>query len=205
MTQSIAREQSMDHPEVGRHRREAYLGLCCIAAAVVSGLLKGVWELVWPMLASPDVWAAKPSGQRLLYASLEVIKSAGFMAGLVGLYRLATKRGRITTAFLILAGVGSVVFASVWVAIAITGGFTLIYVLGGMWYQMVAPVALGIAAVQAHKVARWVGVWAIVVGVVNSQIFALLGPGWALVVQGVVWAALGYGVWYAAMSSRGHG
>jgi hypothetical protein len=40
---------------------------------------------------------------------------------------------------------------------------------------MIAPVALGIASLHARRIEWWKGVWAIVVGVLNSQIFALLG------------------------------
>jgi hypothetical protein len=78
---------------------------------------------------------------------------------------------------------------------AVTGRFTIIYVLGGMWYQMIAPVVLGVAALFARRVARWKAAWLIVVGILNSQIFTLLGAGRAMLVQGFIWLALGYVVY----------
>jgi hypothetical protein len=67
------------------------------------------------------------------------IKSAGFLAGLFGLFIAATKRGWILKIFMGLAVMGGVFFAAVWLVIAATGQFTLVYVLGEMWYQMIAP------------------------------------------------------------------
>src|SRR5437764_5436914 len=90
---------------------------------------------------------------------------------------------------------GGAFFAAVWMVMTSTARPTIVYVLGGMWYQMVAPVALGIAALVAHRISRWKAVWAIVVGVVNSQIFPLLGPGRAMFVQGVIWLVFGYVVY----------
>jgi hypothetical protein len=126
---------------------------------------------------------------------LEVIKSAGFLAGLFGFYLCATKRGRVVKFFMGLAVAGGAFFSAVWMVMAVTTRLTMIYVLGGMWYQMVAPVALGIAALAARRVARWKAVLVIAVGVVNSQIFPLLGAGRAMLVQGLIWLALGYVVY----------
>src|SRR5205085_7237458 len=94
--------------------------------------------------------------------------------------------------FMGLAVLGGVFFAVVWMWMAVTTRFTIVYVLGGMWYQMIAPVALGVAALFARRISRWGGAWAIVVGILNSQIFPLLGPGRAMLVQGVIWLAFGW-------------
>jgi hypothetical protein len=126
---------------------------------------------------------------------MEVIKSAGFLAGLFGFYICATKRGVVMKVFMGLAILGGIFFAIVWMWMAAMGRFTAVYVLGGMWYQMVAPAALGAAAVFVRRVSRWKGVWAIVVGVLNSQIFPLLGMGWALFTQGIIWLIFGYVVY----------
>ena len=170
----------------------AWLGLSCMAAALLSGILKSIWELARPILNDPQTFASVPPAQLWSHAILEVIKSAGFLAGLFGFYICATKRGRATKVFMTLAVLGGVFYASVWMWIAATTHFTIIYVLGGMWYQMIAPVALGVAALFARRVPWWNGAWAVVVGIVNSQIFQLLGPAKALFVQGIIWLVFGY-------------
>lgn len=170
----------------------AWLGLSCMAAALLSGILKGVWEMSRPILVDAQTFSAAPRAQLWGYGILEVIKSAGFLAGLFGLYLYATKRGMVVKIFMGLAVLGGVFFAGVWMVMAATAHLTLAYVLGGMWYQMIAPVVLGIAALVTHRIHRWKAVWAIVVGVVNSQIFPLLGPGRAMLAQGIIWLALGY-------------
>ena len=170
----------------------ARLGLACMAAALLSGVLNGIWELADPTLSDPQTFASAPPAQLWGHAVLEVIKAAGVLAGLFGLYLSATKRGRVTKVFMVLAVLGGIFYAGVHVWIAATARFTIIYVLGGMWYQMVAPVALGVAALFARRVSWWRGAWAVVVGVVNAQIFPLLGPARALLVQGVIWLVFGY-------------
>ena len=170
----------------------ARLGLVCMAAALLSGVLKSFWEMASPILTDPQTFASAPPAQLWIHALLEVFKSAGFLAGLFGFYLCATKRGLATKLFMALAVLGAVFYSSVWMWLAVTRHFTLIYVLGGMWYQMIAPVALGIAALFARRVPWWYGAWAIVVGVLNSQIFALLGPPKALFVQGIIWLIFGY-------------
>lgn len=170
----------------------ARLGLSCMVAALLAGVLKSFWELAHPILNDREAFASVPRAQLWGHGILEVIKVAGFLAGLFGFYLCATKRGLATKIFLTLAVLGGVFYASVWVWIAATTHFTIIYVLGGMWYQMIAPVALGIAALFARRVPWWHGAWAVVVGVLNSQIFQLLGPAKALLVQGIIWFVFGY-------------
>jgi hypothetical protein len=177
-------------------RSVAPLGLACMAAAILSGLLQGVWELAHPILVDDgSTFASAPAAQRWGYGLLALIKSAGFCAGLYGFYLAATKRGRLLAVLLGLAVLGGLFFAGVWLYIAATGRITLVYVLGGMWYQMIFPAALGIAALRARRVSWWAGVYAIVVGVLNSQIFMLLKPAAALLVQGVIWLIFGYVVY----------
>jgi len=170
----------------------AQLAVACMVAALLSGILKSFWELSRPILTNPQTLASAPPAQIWVHAILEVIKPAGFLAGLFGFYLCATKRGLATKMFMALAVLGGVFYASVWVWIAATMHFTIIYVLGGMWYQMIAPVALGVAALFARRVPWWNGAWAVVVGVLNAQIFPLLGPARALFVQGVIWIVFGY-------------
>lgn len=144
-----------------------------------------------PNYFDPQTFAASPEAQRLGHGLLEVIKTAGFLAGLFAFWLAATGRGLATKIFLVLAVLGGVFFAGVQVWIAVTGRFTLLYVLGGMWYQMVAPVALGVAALFARRISRWQAAWPIAVGLINSQIFALFPPGYALIIQGVIWLVFG--------------
>jgi hypothetical protein len=175
------------------------LGLACIIAAILSGIFQGLWEMAHPILITENTFAAASAAQRWGYGLSSVIKSAGFLAGLFGLFMVATKQGWILKIFMGLAVMGGVFFAAVWLVMAATTHFTLVYVLGGMWYQMIAPVALGIAVLRARRAAWWIGVYAIVVGIVNSQIFMLFKPDMALVAQGIVWLILGYLV-YASRS-----
>jgi hypothetical protein len=175
------------------------LGLACMLAAILSGIIQGLWEMAHPILITESAFATASAAQRWGYGISSVIKSAGFLAGLFGLFLVATKQGRILKIFMGLAVTGGVFFAAVWLVMAANTHFTFVYVLGGMWYQMIAPVALGIAALHARRVAWWVGVYAIVVGVLNSQVFMLFRPGMALIVQGISWLILGYLV-YASRS-----
>jgi hypothetical protein len=175
-----------------RARSVGRLGLACIGAAVLSGILQGLWEMAHPILFTENTFAAASAVQRWGYGLSSVIKSAGFLAGLFGLYVVATKQGWILKIFMSLAVMGGVFFAAVWLVIAATTHFTLVYVLGGMWYQMIAPVALGIASLRTQRVVWWIGVYAIVVGLLNSQIFMLFKADIALVVQGTIWLILGY-------------
>lgn len=148
----------------------------------------------WRNLAftEPQLFAAHAPAQRWGHAVLELMKVAGFLAGLFGFFLLATKGGAVTKVFMALAVIGGIFYLAVWIWLAATARFTIVYVLGGMWYQMVAPVALGVAALSARRAPWWYGGWAIAVGVINSQIFPLLGPGRALVVQGIIWLVFGY-------------
>ncbi len=176
----------------GRGDLIARLGLACMAAALLSGILNGIWELASPTFVDPQTFASAPPAKLFGHSILEVIKAAGFLAGLFGFYLCATKRGVVTKVFMVLAVLGGIFYAGVQLWIATTARFTLMYVLGGMWYQMIAPVALGVAALFVRRVSWWKGAWAIAVGVVNSQIFPLLGPAKALLVQGIIWLVFGY-------------
>ena len=170
----------------------AWLGFSSMAAALLSGILKGLWELWRRILVGPQTFASASPAQLWGYGILEVIKSTGLLAGLYGFYVCATERDPVVKLFMGLAVLGGVFFAVVWMWMAVTTRFTIVYVLGGMWYQMIAPVALGVAALFARRISWWGGAWAIVVGILNSQIFPLLGPGRAMLVQGVIWLAFGW-------------
>jgi len=178
--------------DVSLQQRLRWLGLSCMAASLLSGILKGLWELSRPILHTPQTLVLAPPAQLWTYSLLEVIKAIGFPAGLYGFYLCATKRGPVVKIFMGLAVLGALFFAVVWIWIPAASRVTLVYVLGGMWFQWFAPIALGVAALFARRTSWWMGAWAIVLGVLNSVIFPLLGPGMALVVQGVIWLAFGY-------------
>lgn len=171
------------------------LGLACMIAAILSGVLQGLWEMAHPILISESTFASSSAVQRWGYGLLAVVKSTGFLAGLFGLLMAATNRGLALRIFMGLAVMGGVFFAAVWLVMAVNGKFTLAYVLGGLWYQMIAPVVLGIAALVKRRVAWWISVWAIVVGLLNTQIFGRFGPAMALLVQGLIWLILGFTVY----------
>lgn len=168
------------------------LGLACILAALFTGIGSGLWELARPILTSPAAFAAAPPVQRWAYGLLQLGKSIGFFAGLFGFYTLATRRGPVLKTVMVLAAAGGTFFAAVWLMMAYTGRVTLLYVLGGLWYQMLAPIALGIAALVARRVAAWQGAWLIVVGILNAVIFPPLGPAVAQIVQGIIWLPVGW-------------
>ena len=170
----------------------AWLGFSCMAAALLSGVLKGIWELSRPILVGRQTLAFAWSPQLWAYGILEVIKPAGFLAGLYGFYLCSTKRGVVVKIFMALAVLGGLFFAGVWLWIAVTTRFTIAYVLGGMWYQWFAPIVLGIAALFARRTPWWAGVCAVVVGILNAQIFSIVGPATALIVQGIIWFAFGW-------------
>jgi hypothetical protein len=181
-------------------RNAASLGIACIVAALISGLGAGLWVLAQPSLASPTLFSSIPPAQRWAYASLSLIKSVGLMAGLIGFARVATTLGNAVRTFLVLAALGAAWFAGVWLYCAYSGHITLVYVLGGLWYQWIAPIVLGIAALAAKRVSRAQCVWMIVVGVLNAVIFGPLGPAVAQIVQGLIWIPVG---WFVIAPSRG--
>lgn len=164
-------------------------------AAILSGILQGLWEMAHQILITDSTFASASATQRWGYGIIAVIKSVGFLAGLFGLFIAGTGRGWILRIFMGLAVMGGVFFAAVWLVIAASKQFTFVYVLGGMWYQMIAPVALGVASLRTHRIAWWIGAWSIVVGILNSQIFMLLKADMALLVQGLIWLVLGYMVY----------
>jgi hypothetical protein len=186
----IARKMTTDI-ETGTGKMIGRLGLACIVAALVAGVVNGIWEITSPSFSDPETFASAPRAKLYGHAFLEVLKTAGFLAGIYGFYFAATKRGFVTKAFLTLGVLGGLFYVSMHFWIAATGHFSIVYVLGGMWYQMIAPVALGVASLFARRVPWWICVWAIAVGLINSQIFVLVGPGYALIVQGLIWLVFG--------------
>jgi hypothetical protein len=177
-------------------------GYLCVAAAILGGIGAGLWELLHPILQT-DVALATADVQRWGNSALQVFKTIGFVAGLWGFATVATRRGRITRTVLTLAALGGAFYAAVFLWIAVSRHLTLLYVLGGLWYQWVAPVTIGIAALRARRVPNAVSIWVIIVGVLNAVIFGPLGPAVAQIVQGVIWLPIGLvPVRYATSTAR---
>src|SRR5690349_24452397 len=91
-----AKAETLNGASAGqRENLIAWLGLSCMAAALLSGTLKGIWELSRPILVNPQTFAFASPAQLWAYGILEVIKSAGFLAGLYRFFLCATKRGAV--------------------------------------------------------------------------------------------------------------
>jgi len=171
--------------------RRSQLAIACIAAAILSGIVQGLWEMRYPILQDVHTYASASAGLRWMNALFAVIKSVGFMAGLYALYLYGTKHGIVVRIAMILAGLGAIVFTVVFVYMAIAPKFTLLYVAGGAFFQMLAPVVLGIAGMASRRMPIIAGIVSILVGIANSRIFVMFPPATALIIQGVIWIALG--------------
>jgi hypothetical protein len=180
-------------------------GVICMVAAMLS-CIHGLWEVSRPIFISREALLVPPSSQLWGYAILAVFKSAGFLCGVVGLLLVATHRGVVLKIVIVLAVAGAGLYAVSWLVIAATGRDVAFHILrfqiggtdqfsnGAVLYQAIAPVAVGIAALRTARVSRRLAVWAIIVGVVDLQVFAILRPGVALLVQGILWWVFGYGL-----------
>ena len=95
------------------------------------------------------------------------------------------------------AALGGVFYAFLWIMIEVTARDDAVYVLkhaigsdvhsnGGALFLWLAPIALGIAALVAHRISRWKSIWPIIVGLLGLRIFGQLAPGAALMVEGFI-------------------
>jgi hypothetical protein len=143
------------------------LGLACVATALLSSLMPGLWELAWPMSRGAR-YTFTPTfpAQLWVFATLQALKPAGFIAGLFGLYLAATRRGFLLKVISALAVAGGVFYALVWTMIAVTGRDDAIYLgsrpigsdahtNGGMLFLWLLPIAIGFAALVARRIPRW--------------------------------------------------
>src|SRR5262249_6181589 len=179
------------------------LGFACMAAAILSGLILGSWGMARPLFrgARSTLNPASPA-QLWSYGVLQAFKSVGFVSGLLGFFLVATRRGSPLKVIMTLAAFGGTFYAVVWIMIAVTAREDAIYVLnrpigsdahsnGGFLFLWIAPIAIGGEALLAHRVSRWKSIWVIFVGLLGPWIFGLFAPGVALVIEGVIWLALG--------------
>ncbi len=181
-----------------------WLAIACLAAAILSSLLLGICELARPVFGGARYRLNPvPPAQLWSYGILHAFKSVGFIAGLFGLFLVATRRGILLKIIMGLAVLGGTFYALVWIMIAVTARDDAIYVFnrpvgsdahsnGGLLFLWLAPIAIGVAALLAHRISRWKSIWAIIVGLLGTRIFGLLAPGTALIIEGVIWLVLGY-------------
>lgn len=180
------------------------LGLLGIGVGVFGGAL-GSLEYLAPVLANysaslttplPDFNTAAPYGQRVSVGLCHLLKSLGFLGVLYGVFFAGTRRGWWLWLVMAMATTGACWYGGYWVWMTITGRFSFAFVLGGLWYQWVAPLALGIGVLRAHKLAKALGILLIVTGLVNSFIY-VFGAAGGQVVQGTLWAMVGWAIFNA--------
>jgi len=183
-----------------------------MGTAMLSSVVLGLLDLVHPVFAGGRYTLTPASPLQLwAYGFLQVVKPLGFLCGLYGLFLTGTRRGPLVKLILGFATVGGAWYAVVWIMIAITQRDDAIYVgtraigsdahsNGGLLFLWLAPSVIGVATLLAGRIARWQAVWVVAVGVVGSQLFGLLKPGLALMVEGILWLGLG---WIVYASRRG--
>ena len=182
------REPTVNAGEVTRLATS--LGFACMITALLPSALLGLLELAHPAFTGRRYTLTPAAMQLWVYAALQALKPAGFLAGLYGFFLIATRRGRLLTFILALTVIGGAFYAVVWIMIAVMGRDDAIYIgnraigsdahsNGGMLFLWLAPVAIGVAAVLVRDIARWKAAWPVAVGVLGSQLFGLLAPGLA--------------------------
>jgi hypothetical protein len=130
---------------------------------------------------------------------LEILFSialAGMLAGLVGFHaRQAPNYGRLGTAGFFAAFVGVFFMLASTVATILAGSEVLdwLFVLGFVG-TLVGFVLLGTATLRARVLPRWCGIL-LLVAVLGIPVYFALGSYGGAILYGLVWLALGYGLW----------
>jgi hypothetical protein len=134
------------------------------------------------------------------YYLLEILFSialAGMLAGLVGFHaRQAPNYGRLGTAGFFAAFVGVFfMLASTVASLLAESGDVLdwLFVLGFVG-TLVGFVLLAAATLRARVLPRWCGV-SLLVAVLGIPVYFALGSYGGAILYGLVWLALGYGLW----------
>ncbi|MFL5638411.1 MAG: hypothetical protein ACJ78M_03480 [Gemmatimonadaceae bacterium] len=192
-------------PDAKDIRATRTLGLACIATAVTADILLGVWERAHPIFSGVGRFTLTPSSalQLWTFGTLQAVKAAGFVAGLVGIYLGATRREAYLRVVLVLAAIAGAFFAFTWMMIAISGRDDAIYIAGravgsdartngGAIFLWLTPIVLGVATLRSRRIAVWKSLWLIATGVIGSRLFAQFVPGTALVAEGALWIVVGY-------------
>jgi len=130
---------------------------------------------------------------------LEILFSialAGMLAGLVGFHaRQAPNYGRLGTAGFFAAFVGVFFMLASTVATILAGSEVLdwLFVLGFVG-TLVGFVLLGVATLRARVLPRWCGIL-LLLAVLGIPVHFALGSYGGAILYGLVWLALGYGLW----------
>jgi hypothetical protein len=130
---------------------------------------------------------------------LEILFSialAGMLAGLVGFHaRQAPNYGRLGTAGFFAAFVGVFFMLASTVATILAGSEVLdwLFVLGFVG-TLVGFVLLGTATLRARVLPRWCGIL-LLLAVLGIPVHFALGSYGGAILYGLVWLALGYGLW----------
>jgi hypothetical protein len=130
---------------------------------------------------------------------LEILFSialAGMLAGIVGFHaRQAPNYGRLGTAGFFAAFVGVFFMLASTVATILAGSEVLdwLFVLGFVG-TLVGFVLLGTATLRARVLPRWCGIL-LLLAVLGIPVYFALGSYGGAILNGLVWLALGYGVW----------
>ena len=130
---------------------------------------------------------------------LEILFSialAGMLAGLVGFHaRQAPNYGRLGTAGFFAAFVGVFFMLASTVATILAGSEVLdwLFVLGFVG-TLVGFVLLGTATLRARVLPRWRGIL-LLLAVLGIPVHFALGSYGGAILDGLVWLALGYGLW----------
>ena len=133
------------------------------------------------------------------YYLLEILFSialAGMLAGLVGFHaRQAPNYGRLGTAGFFAAFVGVFFMLASTVASLLAGSEVLdwLFILGFVG-TLVGFVLLGTATLRARVLPRWRGIL-LLVAVLGIPVYFALGSYGGAILYGLVWLALGYGLW----------
>jgi hypothetical protein len=133
------------------------------------------------------------------YYLLEIlfcIALAGMLAGIVAFHaRQAPNYGRLGTAGFFAAFVGVFFLLASTVASLLSGSEVLnwLFILGFVG-TLVGFVLLGTATLRARVLPRWCGIL-LLVAVLGIPVYFALGSYGGAILYGLVWLALGYGLW----------
>lgn len=185
------------------------LGLVGLAVGLLGAAL-GLLEYLAPVLANysgslakptPEFNHAAPVWERVLVGLGQLLKSLAFLTVLYGVFFAGTRQGRFLWLVMLAATAGALWYGGYWVWMTSTGQFSFLYVRGGLWFQWVAPVALGIGVLRAQKLAQPLGILLIATGLINSVVFAF-GAAGGQIVQGALWFLIGWSLYRAAFEIK---
>ena len=173
-------------------------GLAAILAGVfwvVSGVIS---------LAIPGQGTEDPGS--FVYALVETLfclALLGMIGGLVGLHtRQAPRYGWLGTIGVVMAAIGLILMLVSTLATLLLGREVLnVVFVPGMVGALVGVALVGIATLQAHVLPRWYGVL-LLASIIGFPMYFIMGDVGGGIVQGLIWLALGYGLWTASRPDR---